>query len=90
MFIKQYHRYLPGKGTLVESSLVLLLSTISAKGANINVTLNGSTAAGSGEEVGRIKLEGSKYGLLITPDLKALKPGLHGVHVHETPSCGPV
>ncbi|MFN2376967.1 MAG: superoxide dismutase [Cu-Zn] SodC, partial [Candidatus Binatia bacterium] len=29
------------------------------------------------------------YGLLLTPALEGLPPGLHGFHVHENPSCDP-
>ena len=31
----------------------------------------------------------SRYGLVFTPRLEGLPPGLHGFHVHENPSCAP-
>lgn len=41
-----------------------------------------------GEPIGSIKLEDSEFGLLITPDIKNMPPGIHGFHVHENPNCG--
>ena len=29
------------------------------------------------------------YGLVFTPQLKGLAPGIHGFHVHQNPSCAP-
>ncbi|MNJ64867.1 Superoxide dismutase [Cu-Zn] precursor [compost metagenome] len=29
------------------------------------------------------------YGLVFSPDLKGLPPGLHGFHLHQNPSCDP-
>ncbi len=31
----------------------------------------------------------TEYGLLITPNLDGLTPGLHGFHIHENAACGP-
>ena len=44
---------------------------------------------GAGETVGKVKASSSPHGTVFTPDLRGLSPGLHGFHVHETPSCGP-
>ena len=38
---------------------------------------------------GKVTLEDTAYGLLITPDLSGLPAGLHGFHVHANPSCAP-
>lgn len=37
--------------------------------------------------IGEIELVDMKCGVLITPKLQGLTPGLHGFHVHENPSC---
>ena len=37
--------------------------------------------------VGYLWAEDTRYGLLITPYLHALPPGLHGFHVHTQPNC---
>ena len=42
---------------------------------------------GVGKEVGRITASDSKYGLVLTPALHGLAPGMHGFHVHQNGSC---
>lgn len=37
--------------------------------------------------IGTIIFEDTPYGLLISPKLKSMRPGLHGFHLHEKPSC---
>jgi Cu-Zn family superoxide dismutase len=37
--------------------------------------------------IGNVSAEDTPYGLLLTPNLKGLPPGIHGFHVHEMPSC---
>ena len=46
-------------------------------------------AKGSGAPVGEVVLTDSRHGLVLTPRLKGLPPGLHGFHLHERPSCAP-
>ena len=46
-------------------------------------------AKGQGAAIGEIVLSESRHGLVLTPRLKGLPPGLHGFHVHERPSCAP-
>ena len=41
------------------------------------------------EQIGTIAVEDTDYGLLFTPDLTNVPPGIHGFHVHENPSCDP-
>lgn len=43
--------------------------------------LDGGKAAGS------VTVSESPYGLVFTPQLHGLIPGLHGFHIHEYPSC---
>lgn len=38
-------------------------------------------------DLGTIAFTDTPYGLLITPDLNTLPPGVHGMHIHENPSC---
>ncbi|NNM81142.1 MAG: superoxide dismutase family protein [Burkholderiales bacterium] len=45
-------------------------------------------AKGVGKMIGHIQAEDSPYGLLLTPDLSDLTPGIHGFHVHQNPDCG--
>ncbi len=38
-------------------------------------------------DLGTITFTDTPYGLLITPDLNTFPPGVHGMHIHENPSC---
>lgn len=53
------------------------------------VTLHKVSAEGIGEAIGTVDIEQTKYGLLFTPKLSGLTPGVHGFHVHATGSCEP-
>lgn len=55
----------------------------------VTVKVNLTDAEGTGEEVGTVTLENNAYGLLLTPDLTGLMPGIHGVHFHQNAACGP-
>jgi len=48
-----------------------------------------ATPDGKGKDVGNVVLSDSKYGLVLTPELHGLPPGLHGFHVHQNASCDP-
>jgi Cu-Zn family superoxide dismutase len=57
---------------------------ISAQAAEITVPVNEITKE---KALGTITFTDTQYGLLITPDLNSLSPGLHGFHIHQNPSC---
>ena len=57
--------------------------------ADITVTMNQVDARGSGPSIGTISISETSYGVLFTPALSALTPGVHGFHMHVNPSCGP-
>ncbi|MHB1086095.1 MAG: superoxide dismutase [Cu-Zn] SodC [Thiobacillus sp.] len=42
-----------------------------------------------GASVGQVTVSESAYGLVFTPALGGMAPGLHGFHVHANPSCMP-
>lgn len=44
---------------------------------------------GAAGAVGQVSIAESPYGLVFTPAMKGLTPGLHGFHVHQNPSCDP-
>ena len=45
------------------------------------------TEKGTGASLGTVRVEDTPHGLLVTPDLKGLPPGLRGFHVHTEGSC---
>lgn len=70
----------------------LLASTALAAGAamaDITVELHAATEDGAGDSVGTVTISESEHGLVFTPELNNLKPGILGFHVHENPSCDP-
>lgn len=71
----------------IANSVGLLVLASPALSENLSITINLTSANGLGEEVGKITLQDTKYGLLLTPDLSQLNPGVHGFHIHENPSC---
>lgn len=44
---------------------------------------------GVGAAIGNVKATTTPWGVLLTPRLSDLPPGLHGFHVHENPNCAP-
>jgi Cu-Zn family superoxide dismutase len=66
-----------------------LVLAVPALAADLSVTVNLAGQDGAGKPVGTVRIGESAHGLVFTPDLKGLKPGLHGFHVHENPSCAP-
>ncbi|MBA3660976.1 MAG: superoxide dismutase family protein [Gammaproteobacteria bacterium] len=71
--------------TIVASFISLILTSAYAA---TTVPMYMIDAKGQGKSIGSIKIEDSLCGVLITPDLHDLPPGLHGFHVHQKPSCG--
>jgi len=65
------------------------LATGAAAHADLVVQMNLVNEQGVGAEAGTITISESKYGLVFTPALRGLAPGLHGFHVHQNPSCAP-
>jgi Cu-Zn family superoxide dismutase len=72
-------------------ALALLAATALAGPATADtiVKMQMVDANGIGADAGTITISESRYGLVFTPALRGLPPGLHGFHVHENPSCEP-
>lgn len=66
---------------------ILTLCSAQALAAGITVPMTIVNESGTAASVGQIVVSESKYGLVFTPALTGLPPGLHGFHVHENPSC---
>lgn len=57
--------------------------------ADSSATMHAVSADGVGDSIGAIGFQDSTYGLLIHPRLAGMEAGLHGLHVHQNPDCGP-
>ena len=57
--------------------------------ADSSATMHAVSADGVGDSIGTISFQDSDYGLLIHPQLQGMAAGLHGLHVHQNPDCGP-
>ncbi len=55
--------------------------------ADTTIEMNFTAEKGIGKSVGTVVVSETKYGLLFTPNLQGLTPGLHGFHIHQNPSC---
>lgn len=69
------------------SAVLLGAACTVANAADTKVTLKMATDKGDGAEVGTVTISETRYGLVFTPQLSKLPPGLHGFHVHENGSC---
>lgn len=78
---------------LIPSFLVAadLPSTASTKDAGVKpkvVNINrASLNEDSKKSLGTVRIEEKAKGVVLTPNLEGLKPGLHGFHVHENGDC---
>lgn len=70
-------------------AIVSVLVSGVAAAAEVKVPMQLVDERGVGESVGTVTIKSSRYGLVFTPALDRLPPGMHGFHVHENPSCEP-
>ncbi len=68
---------------------VTLTAAANAAQAELVVPMKMVNDHGTTSSVGTVTISESAYGLVFTPALSHLKPGLHGFHIHENPSCQP-
>lgn len=72
------------------SKILIALASILASSlalADLSVPLYFVKAPNQGKLAGTVLVSETKYGLLFTPDLHGFKPGVHGFHIHQNPSC---
>lgn len=67
----------------IVSSCVLVANTSFGLSVPVNKIIDDQKVL----QIGQVDLKDTPYGVLITPDVWGLKPGLHGFHLHENPSC---
>jgi Cu-Zn family superoxide dismutase len=70
----------------IATALLFSAGSCAASAATV-VQMNTVDATGVGAAVGQVTITESPYGLVFTPALTGLAPGLHGFHLHENPSC---
>ena len=77
--------------TMLASTLIMLSSAAIAApaGAVGPVDMKTVSATGVGASLGTVTIEATKYGVVFTPKLSGLAPGVRGFHVHEQGSCAP-
>lgn len=61
--------------------------SLAAAAQEAEVTMRKTAQISLGAEIGTVHLADSEHGLLLTPNLSGLEPGIHGFHVHENGSC---
>ncbi|OAT46847.1 superoxide dismutase [Proteus hauseri ATCC 700826] len=66
-----------------------LFTSIAASAATLDVTLKEALPTGEGNDIGVVTITETDYGLLFTPKINGLAPGIHGFHVHANGSCEP-
>jgi Cu-Zn family superoxide dismutase len=67
----------------------LSLCIATAVAADLTVPMSLVDASGKATPAGSVRVTETAYGLVFTPSLTQLPPGLHGFHVHENASCAP-
>ncbi|MCL5424295.1 MAG: superoxide dismutase [Cu-Zn] SodC [Gammaproteobacteria bacterium] len=74
--------------TGMAASLLLVGATAHAN-ETLDVEMHKVSAEGIEESIGTVSLEHTEHGLLLTPSLTDLEPGVYGFHVHQNASCDP-
>jgi superoxide dismutase, Cu-Zn family len=68
-------------------SPLLAISLAAAQATTITVPMHLIDSQGTTRPIGHVIVTESAFGLVFTPALSGLPPGIHGFHVHENPSC---
>lgn len=75
------------KKTVLTLAIMVWCAAIVQAEESLKVTMNLVTTAGVDKSVGTITAAQTPYGILLTPDLNGLAPGIHGFHLHQNPNC---
>ena len=77
------------KSVLFSAAVLATALSGSALADELSIPIHQATEKGNGDQLGTITVVETEYGLLFTPDLTKLEPGIHGFHIHEHADCGP-
>jgi Cu-Zn family superoxide dismutase len=72
-------------GKYLVACIALLGTSLASASLIIPVNLTGED--GSTKKIGTVTADDTIYGLLLTPKLHDLPPGMHGFHVHAMAAC---
>jgi Cu-Zn family superoxide dismutase len=73
---------------MLTTAVVLgLLVAIPVFAADVVVPMNLVTEQGIGKGIGTVLISGGTAGLVFTPQLTDMAPGVHGFHVHQNADC---
>lgn len=75
--------------TLTGITASLLLASAAHANETLEVDMHKVSTDGVEESIGSVSLEATDHGLLLTPSLSDLEPGVYGFHVHQNASCEP-
>jgi Cu-Zn family superoxide dismutase len=75
--------------TVVAALAAMLITAAVARADELVITVYVLNDTGMGEKLGSVTAVDTEYGLMLTPSLTGLTPGLHGFHVHEHGDCSP-
>lgn len=75
------------KRKLLAALTGLLATTQVIAHESFDISVNHVSRYGVGDSIGTINARNTEHGVLFTPKLRGLTPGLHGFHVHEKADC---
>lgn len=76
------------KKELLAAAVLWSTAVAIAATPDIKVAMNVLTDSGTGASAGTVTISETAHGVVFTPALAGLAPGLHGFHVHEVANCG--
>ncbi|MCB8889063.1 MULTISPECIES: superoxide dismutase family protein [Halomonadaceae] len=76
--------------TAITAALLLATTAHAQSSDSLEVNMHDVTADGVGEAMGTVTIESSEFGgVMLTPSVTGLEPGIYGFHLHQNPSCEP-
>jgi Cu-Zn family superoxide dismutase len=75
------------KGILAAGIIVGMILALPVFAADVVVQMNLVDEQGVGKSIGIVTITEGPKGLVFTPQLTDLTPGVHGFHVHQNPDC---
>lgn len=75
--------------SLLLAACTLVCTTAWAAPREATIPLHWTDEKGQGAQVGTVTASETPYGVVFTPDVQGLPPGIHGFHIHQNADCGP-